>query len=724
MRDVIVTLFARRNDTNGRRKESSWQELSDAITTPEIAPTKDGACFLFGEVRPDSGERLRHRKDQVIALYALGIDIDDVSADAVTEALADLAERGLDFSGWPTFSELAQPEEGSIRCRLLFPLSRPVAAKDWPRFWDRAVAHLGLKGLADPSCKDASRLFFHTCPDGKLREFRQWCDLLSNDGAALDVDAILAADPNTTPLVDLDAKEIVDGGANVPRCPLGRTPFEHGQELCRTMPQAISGKGGHVATLRLARALRWGLQLSEEQSFGLLAEFYNGRCEPPWSDVELAHKVATAGNEAGASYTAGSLLPPTQADLPSCVELLSTDNNGKVLDTSANVATILQFNPDWAGVLRYDAFACRVICAAEPPMREQDKPNTPCAGAWTDSHTTRARMWIADQYGFEPGIQAIESAIEVAARRNTFHPVKEYLAALVWDGKPRLDRFLATYFGAAASPYAAAVGAKFLISAVARAIRPGSKVDTCLILEGRQGSKKSTAVRTLAGEAWFADTPLDLETKDAAQSLQGKWLYEIGELHAFNRSETTRIKAFVSSASDNFRPSYGRRNADFPRQCVFVGTTNGSEYLTDTTGNRRFWPVACGKIDVGALARDRDQLWAEAVVRFNAGEPWWLDADGEALATAEQADREAADPWEAAIEKWIGERESFAVSDVLQGLGVDREHQTQAQATRVGKLLARLGWEAKRKRSGEGSTGDGTRLVRVYVRRAVPPVPA
>jgi putative DNA primase/helicase len=228
-----------------------------------------------------------------------------------------------------------------------------------------------------------------------------------------------------------------------------------------------------------------------------------------------------------------------------------------------------------------------------------------------------------------------------------------------------------------------------------------------LILEGKQGSGKSTAVRVLAGDAWFADTPLDLESKDAAQCLAGKWIYEIGELASFNRSETNRIKAFVSSLSDNLRPSYGRRNQDFPRQCVFIGTTNGTEYLSDTTGNRRYWPVECGSIDVEGLRRDRDQLWAEAVVRHAHGETWWLSSDVEALATAEQADREAADPWEGQLSVWAEKRENgFTMPDALGGLGVSLEHQTGAQAARVGKLLVRLGYERKRPRQGPGAKRD------------------
>lgn len=371
--------------------------------------------------------------------------------------------------------------------------------------------------------------------------------------------------------------------------------------------------------------------------------------------------------------------------------------------TTAGVVDVLSTG-EWCGVLAFDALGGRVVCLREPPMRPQDNPGVPCAGEWTDAHTARARTWIFKATGAEPSKDSTDAAVEIVARCQTFHPVQTYLASLRWDGAARIEGFLPRYFGAEASEYTRQVGAKTLIAAVARAMRPGAKVDTMLILEGAQGIGKSRSLQALAPRAeWFADTPLDLESKDAAQCLQGKWIYEIGELHSFNRTETTRIKAFVSSESDNLRPSYGRRNQDFPRQCVFIGTTNGSEYLTDTTGNRRYWPVRCRAVDVEGIQRDRDQLWAEALARYNAGERWWLQGSEAALAEAQQVEREAIDPWEGPIVAWLEQPPAgstratfFTMNDVLTGaLRLGAAEQSQATATRVGKLLARLGWRTR-----------------------------
>ncbi|HET7539994.1 MAG TPA: virulence-associated E family protein [Polyangiaceae bacterium] len=397
---------------------------------------------------------------------------------------------------------------------------------------------------------------------------------------------------------------------------------------------------------------------------------------------------------------------------------LTPVSDSKPLATAA-VVNILggDLVPDWEGVIGYDALANRPVCLREPPMRPEDDPGVSCIGEWTDAHTARARTWIWYACGKEPGKETTDAAVEIVARRRSFHPVQSYLAALRWDGVPRIDNVLVRYFGADASAYTIQVGSKTMIAAIARAIQPGCKVDTMAILEGTQGIGKSRGVRALAGDQWFADTPLDLESKDAAQCLQGKWIYEIGELHSFNRSETTRIKAFVSSQSDNLRPSYGRRNQDFPRQCIFIGTTNGTEYLTDTTGNRRYWPVKCRAVDVAGLQRDRDQLWAEAHVRYLKGERWWLEGAEVALAEAQQADREAIDPWEQPLAAWL-ERESrsaFTMADALLGaLRLTPPEQTQANATRVGKLLAKLGWRAKKARD----PNDPTKYTRVYSREA------
>src|SRR6185312_14122467 len=225
-------------------------------------------------------------------------------------------------------------------------------------------------------------------------------------------------------------------------------------------------------------------------------------------------------------------------------------------------------------------------------------------------------------------------------------PIRSYLESLRWDGIERLDSWLCTYLGVEDTTYAWAVGARWLISAVARIYRPGVKADCCLILEGPQGTRKSTALKTLAGP-YFTDELADLGSKDSALQTRGVWIIELSELDTLSRSEVGRIKAFMSRTTDRFRPPYGKRLIESPRQCVFAGTVNHSTYLRDDTGARRFWPVVCGCIDIEQLARDRDQLWAEAKARFDQGSVWWLDTAAlTAVAAQEQAHRFESDPWQ------------------------------------------------------------------------------
>ena len=298
-------------------------------------------------------------------------------------------------------------------------------------------------------------------------------------------------------------------------------------------------------------------------------------------------------------------------------------------------------------------------------------------------------------------------AVQVAAQRHAFHPVRDYLGGLKWDGTPRLDAWLTTYLGAEASDYGRFVGRSFLVAAVARVMHPGCKMDTVLVLEGEQGSMKSTAVAALAGE-WFTDTPIFIGSKDAMQALHGKWIVELAEMDAVIRAEPSGSKAFFTSSTDDFRPPYGRRTEHHPRQCVFMGTVNLDAYLKDSTGNRRYWPVRCGAIDMDGLKRDRDQLWAEAVERYRSGERWWAETDKEvAFCRAEQELRFLVDALELDVRTYL-EPKATAGRPVTQAELLREVFRLEpgrwgvAEQTRLGRILARLGWSKHRPREGSG----------------------
>jgi predicted P-loop ATPase len=366
--------------------------------------------------------------------------------------------------------------------------------------------------------------------------------------------------------------------------------------------------------------------------------------------------------------------------------------NGTVKPILANAITALRGADEWKGALAYDDFALKTVALRAPPWMS---PGVQMPFAWTTADDILATDWLQHQ-GICVPQHVAGPAVEVAGKDRRIHPVREYLQSLTWDGTSRLRSWLTTYLGVEPSSYAAAVGTRWMISAVARILSPGVKADTCLILEGPQGIKKSTALRVL-GEPWFTDQIPELGSKDAAIQIHGVWIVEIAELESMARTEVGRVKAFMSCQSDRFRPPYATRPIDSPRQCVFAGSVNHADYLRDDTGNRRFWPVECkaAVIDIDGLAAAKDQLWAEAVYLHFEGKAWWLDSvELTKEAEAEQSARYDGDPWDELILKWAEGRESISIAEVLMNcLEKRKDLWTQMDKNRVARCLRVNGWE-------------------------------
>jgi hypothetical protein len=307
----------------------------------------------------------------------------------------------------------------------------------------------------------------------------------------------------------------------------------------------------------------------------------------------------------------------------------------------------------------------------------------------------RLHVGAIDKDGNEIGLKAsktdVDDAVRQIAAENSYHPVRDYLLGLAWDGVERLDHVANDLLGAEDSQLNRTLVRKFFISAVARPLSPGCKVDTMLILQGKQGALKSTFFRVLSSP-WFLDTPIDIsgDVARAYQTLRRAWLYEWAELETLLKArDSSAAKAFLSSPSDSYIPKYGRNPVDVKRSGVIVGTINPDEFLTDETGSRRYWPVRVGEINLSAVAEQRDQLWAEAVAMYQAGEAWWLDTDTEGTLVEAQEHHRVRDAWEDVILPWASSQgEPFTTARVLKVALEKPEGQwSKADEMRVSRIL-------------------------------------
>lgn len=363
------------------------------------------------------------------------------------------------------------------------------------------------------------------------------------------------------------------------------------------------------------------------------------------SYVEMCHFATAdqrvsqllAKERAAAALTDFSALGEAEEEsLDWALGLEMNKQTGALKSTIDNVWIILDHDPNLKGAFALNEFAGRGEVLGSLPWSGFTKRR-----AWADNDTQGLYWYLEKTYKIT-GNGKIDGALSLHSEKHKFNEVRDYLTGLAWDGTPRLDSLIIDYLGAQDTPYVRAVTRKAFVAAVARAMTPGCKYDTLLILSGPQGIGKSTLLDKMS-RGWFNDSIRTFEGKEASELLQGVWLVEIGELDAFRRSDETRIKQFLSTRSDRFRAAYGRHVQDTPRCCVFFGTTNNATFLRDRTGNRRYWPV-----DVGVEERRKrvwehlegelDQLWAEAVTRWHTGEPLTLP---EALEIAAREVQEA-----------------------------------------------------------------------------------
>lgn len=442
-------------------------------------------------------------------------------------------------------------------------------------------------------------------------------------------------------------------------------------------------------------------------------------------EVMEERHVVTAADAHGRRKVRPSGLPPSSAGAEDGssseyaeedhwrARLRRAEKSGAVLPALDNVFAILLNDPAWEGVLGFEQFSGRVMKLKPPPFDEGG-----AVGEWTDRDDSRCVLWLGQRYGFSPKPDITMEAAFLVAERYPYHVVRDYLESVKtkWDRKPRLRSWLIDYLFVEDTEYARLVGFKWLLGAIGRVMRPGCKMDNILILEGKQDAGKSRTFATLFGQQWFTDAHITIGDKDTYVVMQGKWVIELAELDALNKADSSLAKKFFTTAVDTFRPPYGRRAIDVPRQWVACGTVNFDAYLKDESGNRRYWPVkAADVLDLVGLARDRDQLWAEAFTEYLEWErandeaggtlptPWQVTQAEKPMFAVEQEARYEGDVYETMIARHLCEMSGNDITtetilaDVLK---LEISKWTPAEQRRIGKAMKSIGWVRKRRSSG------------------------
>lgn len=361
-------------------------------------------------------------------------------------------------------------------------------------------------------------------------------------------------------------------------------------------------------------------------------------------------------------------------------ELTYTDQ-GKVRSTISNFSLIIENEPMLKGKIAYNEFSNRAVVIGQLPWRNKDNKSD-----WNDTDDSGLREFIEKYYGISSTAKCAD-ALALAFEKHSFHPIKDYLNTLSWDEVKRIDTLFIDYLGAEDNSYVRTVTRKILVAAVARVFNPGCKFDNMPVLSGPQGIGKSTIIKKL-GREWYSDSLTTVSGKEAYEQLQGVWLLEMGEMMATKKADIEATKHFLSKTEDIYRVAYGRRTSRFPRQCVFIGTTNDREFLRDKTGNRRFWPI-----DVGIIKHTKsvfkelidyeiDQIWAEAVELWKKGEPLYLSREEEKEAQKQQEAHSEESAKAGLVEEYLNK----PLPDNWYSLGLS-ERKNYIQGTEFGEQL-------------------------------------
>ncbi len=682
---TVEELYARlRNPIRGTETYTAYLAMSKT----QRDALKDVGGFVGGALNGP-----RRKENNVAGRDVITLDFDNIPGWQTDAVLQKVEGLGCGYCVYST----RKHTPAAPRLRILFPLDRTVSPDEYEPCARRAAERIGID-MADPTTFGLAQLMYwpSCCADGEYvyrtkdapllradallgtyadwQDIREWPQvpnavshrkLAMKQGDPLEKPGIVGAFCRTYDVhAAIDAflpgiYEPVDteenrytylGGSTTG----GAVVYENGKFLYSH--HATDPCGGRlVNAFDLVRLHKFGDRDDEAETDTPVVRLpsYRAMC-----DLALADKATVAAlnrdqREAAAKDFEGVQAAETASE--DWAEKLQRNQNGAVRGTIDNILIILDGDPLLKGRFAQNCFADRGEVLGPLPWEQDGRRRL-----WGDTDSNGLYWYLEKTWGITQRGN-IDSALDVHASQHAFNEVQDYINGLTWDGTPRLDSLFIDYLGARDSAYNRTVCRKSFTAAIARAMTPGCKYDTMLILSGPQGIGKSTLLDKMS-LGWFNDSIRTFEGKDASELLQGVWLVEVSELDAFRRTDVARIKQFLSLRADRYRAAYGRHVKEIPRRCVFFGTTNNAEFLQDTTGNRRFWPV-----DVGVVEHRRNvwddlssvvivQVWAEAKVRWQCGEPLYLTGDVEAEAKWKQEEHREVSVREGMIREFVDRR--------------------------------------------------------------------
>lgn len=730
-------------DNQPDRHNGTWDQLREILTTVQKKPRHRDLAEAKKHVPAFSGstfyEGRTRSQENTESIHLLVFDFDNTieepipgeyhasgrpktrkipvakpaSPDAVVATLEAAGYDAVVYTTWSHKPELA-------KFRVVLPLQAPISPAYWTQATEWAMEHLGFEDFRDsraidiPVLRDVARLNFLPCaperdsvqtwtiqgrhlsipeqalPTLHVRELprpewqkprpavdertgREWWRGFRIDWKTLNLEGLMRAMG-----VQIGAAQPWNGGFKWRcHCPWA-VEHTHGlDDDCAVIIQTH----GDWPSFKCAHSHHAHLGLREvcEAAGKPLVQSYGKLWEPKPSTV-------TAGAEPE-DEEEGLPPGPEHDDQRSVWDRLHKTEKGYPSRVPANLAKILRHDPHWGSRLSLDEMSREILHDGET------------LGEYSVDHV---QEWVQDNYEMNFGRDEVRAKLLAQAAANTVHPVREYLKALpAWDGEERLAKVAERVLSAEPNPMHTQYLTRWAVGAVRRVMQPGVKLDTALVLVGPQGYLKSTFFQVLS-DPWFGDSPISLQDKDGYMVLHRRWITEFGEIdHTTTVQSQERVKAFLSSREDIFRPPFAASVGCFKRSCVIAGTTNREGFLTDPSGSRRFWPIKVGaQVNVDLLASWRDQLWAEAVTLEHAGVPHWLDTGMDTLRESQSVQFTAEDPWiyELGLALDVFRKagrmfsDGFPLAELLAQMGIPSAQRTKGASMKLAELLRSLGW--------------------------------